>query len=81
MVNVEEPKFHILEISRVNYLLWCLDIVFHFQGQGLVESLAVNGNANDKGKVNVLIFICLNLHESLQVQYLQVKDPLTLWTK
>ena len=32
-----------------------------------------------KDKANALIFIRCHLHESMQTQYLSVRDPQTLW--
>ena len=81
MENIEKPKFHIFEVSGTNYLSWCLDIELNLQGQDLTESLTVNGKASDQDKANTVIFIRRHSHESLKVQYLQVKDHLTLSTK
>ena len=41
----------------------------------------MNGNANDKDKVSTLILIRCHLHESFQIQYLQIKDLLALLKK
>ncbi|XP_017972807.1 PREDICTED: uncharacterized protein LOC108661337 [Theobroma cacao] len=81
VANIEKPKFHILEVSGNNYLSWCLDVELHFQGQGLANAIIIDGNANDKDKANVLIFIRRHLYESLKTQYLSVRDPEILWTR
>ena len=81
MPNIEKLKFQILEMNGANYLSWCLDIELHLQGLGFAESLVVNGKTNEKDKANALIFIHHHLHEKLQVQYLQVRNPLRMWTK
>ena len=81
MANIEKLKFHSLEVSGTNYLSWCLDIELHLQGQCLVKSLVVNEKVSDQDKGIVLIFICRHLHESLKIQYLEVRDLLNLWTK
>ncbi|KAK3416596.1 hypothetical protein EUGRSUZ_H02352 [Eucalyptus grandis] len=38
-----------------------------------------DGTSNKKDKTNALIFIRRHLHESLQTQYLSVRDPHILW--
>ena len=75
MANVENPKFHILEVSGNNYLSWCLDMEMHLQGQDLANAITEDGTSNAKDKANALIFIRRHLHESLQTQYLSVQDP------
>ena len=81
MANIEKPKFHILEVSRNNYLSWCLDMEMHLQGQDLANTITEDGTSNAKDKANALIFIRRHLHESLQTQYLSVRDPQTLWKR
>ena len=51
MVNIEKPKFHILEVSGNNYLSWCLDMEMHLQGQDLANAITEDrtSNAKDKG--------------------------------
>lgn len=75
MANIEKPKFHVLEVSGKNYLSWCLDMEMHLQGQGLANTITEDGTSNEKDKANALIFIRRHLHESLQTQYLSVRDP------
>ena len=81
MVNIEKPKFHILEVSGNNYLSLCLDMEMHLQGQDLANAITEDRISNAKGKTNALIFIHRHLHESLQTQYLSVRDPQTLWKR
>ena len=81
MANIEKPKFHILEVSGNNYLSWCLDMEMHFQGQDLANAITEDGTSNAKDKANALIFIRSHLHESLQTQYLSIRDPQTLWKR
>ncbi|KAK3430966.1 hypothetical protein EUGRSUZ_E02178 [Eucalyptus grandis] len=40
-----------------------------------------DGTSNEKDKANALIFIRRHLHESLQTQYLSVRDPHILWRR
>ena len=68
-------------MSGANYLSWYLEFELHLRGQGLVETFAMNGKVSDHDKANALIFIRCHLYESLKVKYLQVRDPLNLWTK
>ena len=56
MVNIEKPKFHILEVSGNNYLSWCLDMEMHLQGQDLANAITEDGTLNAKDKANALIF-------------------------
>ena len=58
-----------------------LDVEFHLQGEDLANSLKEDENANVKDKENALIFMCCHFHNSLEVQYLMVRDPLELWNK
>ena len=81
MENIEKPKFHILEVSGNNYLSWCLDMEMHLQGLDLANAITEDGTSNAKDKENALIFIRRHLHESLQTQYLSVRDPQTLWKR
>ncbi|XP_030475290.2 uncharacterized protein LOC115692545 [Syzygium oleosum] len=81
MANIEKPKFHILEVSGNNYLSWCLDMETHLQGQDFANAITEDGTSNAKDKANALIFIRRHLHESLQTQYLSVRDPQTLWKR
>ena len=81
MTNIEKPKFHILEVSGNNYISWCLDMEMHLQGQDLANAITEDGTSNAKDKENALIFIRRHLHESLQTQYLSVRDPQTLWKR
>ena len=81
MENIEKSKFHILEVSENNYLSWCLDMEMHLQGQDLANAITKDGTSNAKDKANALIFIRRHLHESLQTQYLSVRDPQTLWKR
>ncbi|KAK3433009.1 hypothetical protein EUGRSUZ_D00527 [Eucalyptus grandis] len=81
MANIEKHKFHILEVSGKNYLSWRLDMEMHLQGQGLANTITEDVTSNEKDKSNALIFICRHLHESLQTQYLSVRDPHILWTR
>ena len=68
MANIENPKFHILEVSGNNYLSWCLDMEMHLKGQDLANAITEDGTSNAKDKANALIFIRCHLHESLQTQ-------------
>ena len=81
MTNIEKPKFHILEVSGNNYLFWCLDMEMHLQWQDLTNTIKEDGTSNAKDKTNAIIFIRRHLHESLQTQYLSVRDPQTLWKR
>ena len=82
MANIEKPKFHILEVSGNNYLSWCLNMEMHLQGQDLANAITENETSNAKDRANALnIFIRRHLHESLQTQYLSVRDPQTLWKR
>ena len=81
MENIEKPKFYILEVSGNNYLSWCLDMEMHLQGQDLANTITKDGTSNAKDKANALIFIRRHFHESLQTQYLSVRDPQTLWKR
>ncbi|XP_056168392.1 uncharacterized protein LOC115667228 [Syzygium oleosum] len=53
----------------------------HLQGQDLANAITEDGTSNAKDKANALIFIRRHLHESLQTQYLSVRDPQTLWKR
>ena len=75
MANIEKPKFHILEVSGNNYLSWCLDMEMHLQGEDLANAITEEGTSNARDKENALIFIRRHLHESMQTQYLSVRDP------
>ena len=65
MTNIENPKFHILEVSGNHYLSWCLDMKMHLQGKDLPNAITEDGTSNAKDKANALIFIRRHLHESL----------------
>ena len=78
MTNITKPKFHVLDLSGQIYQSWRLDVKLHLQEKGIVKSLKENGNANDKDKVNALIFMHFHLHKSLKVQSLMVRDHLEL---
>ena len=53
----------------------------HLQGQDLANAITENETSNAKDNANALIFIRSHLHESLQTQYLSVRDPQTLWKR
>ncbi|XP_030446994.1 uncharacterized protein LOC115669956 [Syzygium oleosum] len=53
----------------------------HLQGKDLANAITEDGTSNAKDKANALIFIRHHLHESLQTQYLSLRDPQTLWKR
>ena len=67
MLNIDKLKFHILNVSGNIYLSWRLDVELQFEGEGLIETLNKNENANERDKENIIIFIVGHLQESLKV--------------
>ena len=72
MGDIKKPKFHILDITKSNYLSWFLDIELELQGQDLAKSIVKDGEISNK-VVNAIIFILRHLYESLKDHYHQVK--------
>ena len=66
MINIEKPKFHIIDVSDNNYLSRCLNIELHFQWQGLIETLVENEKSTEKDEANALIFIRHHLSDYLK---------------
>ena len=72
MSNIEKLKFHILEMSRNNYLSWYLDIELDLQRHCLTKALVEKRKTNENDQVDALIFIRRHLLESMNNQYLSI---------
>ncbi|XP_059629878.1 uncharacterized protein LOC132272807 [Cornus florida] len=79
MSNLTKLEFVALDISGKNYLSWILDAEIHLDAMNLGERIEEKNNASLQDRAKTMIFLRHHLHEELKIEYLTVKDPLTLW--
>lgn len=68
MTRIEKQKFQIFNVTKNNYLSWCLNIKLHLQGLELAKTLynVDIKQANKKYEANTMIFINNYLSEDLK---------------
>jgi hypothetical protein len=85
MASINKTEFKVLALNGNNYQTWALDCEFHLQAMQLTATVTRPAAGvpapppHDKAKA--CIFLRHHIHEDLKMEYLEVKDPLVLWTK
>ena len=79
MSNLAKLEFVALNITRKNYLSWVLDVEIYWDAKGLRDFIKEGNRVFNQDKAKAMIFLRHHLHERLKIEYLTVKDPLTLW--
>ena len=77
--NLSKFKFVVLDISEKNYLSWLLDDEIHLAAKDLGDSIIKENKASSQDKLKGMIFLHHHINESMNVEYLTVKNPLELW--
>jgi hypothetical protein len=85
MAEGSKTDFTELALDGKNYLTWADDCQFHLEAMQLGKAIIRLG-PNDIGlqlheKAKAAIFLRRHIHPDLKMEYLEVKDPLILWTK
>eukprot|EP00267_Zea_mays_P038105 XP_008676289.1 uncharacterized protein LOC103652494 [Zea mays] len=85
MAEDSKTDFAELALNGKNYLTWADDCQFHLEAMQLGKAIVWLG-PNDIGlqlhkKAKAAIFLRRHIHPDLKMEYLEVKDPLVLWTK
>eukprot|EP00267_Zea_mays_P022095 XP_008646549.1 uncharacterized protein LOC103628043 [Zea mays] len=85
MAEGSKTDFAELALNGKNYLTWADDCQFHLEAMQLGKAI-VRLSPNDIGlqlheKTKAAIFLRRHIHPDLKMEYLEVKDPLVLWTK
>ena len=81
MSKISSLNFIALDISGKNYLSWILDAEINLDATNLGEIIKEGNQRSLQDRANALIFLRYHLHEDLKIEYLNVKDPLILWTE
>ena len=50
MANITRKEFEFLPISRINYILWSLDIKLHLNARNLGKTVETNNNEPNNNK-------------------------------
>jgi hypothetical protein len=79
MSTVEKLNFKALTIVGANYLSWGLDIDAHLTSKNLQDTINTNSGPTIQQRAQALVFIRHHLKELLKAQYLNKKNPKTLW--
>jgi hypothetical protein len=85
MAEGSKTDFVELALNGKNYLAWADDCQFHLEAMQLGKAI-VRLSPNDIAlqlheKAKAAIFLRRHIHPDLKMEYLEVKDPLILWTK
>ena len=78
MSNITKFNFVALDILGKNYLSWILDTEIHLETKNLGETIKETNKASQLDCAEALIFFRRQIDEGLKVEYLTVKDSLTL---
>jgi len=84
MPDIIKRQVPILALNGKNYQTWALDCELHLHGMQL--SHTITACPNDAAapppheQAQAAIFLRHHIHNDLKQEYLEVKDPLTLWT-
>ena len=65
MSNITKLEFMALDISRMNYLSWILNVEIHFDGMNLGDTIEEGNQASRQDHIKALIFLHHHLHEGL----------------
>ena len=79
MTKLSTLNFVVLDISGKNYLSWILDVEINLDVANLGETIKEGKQISLQDHAKALIFLRHHLHEDLKIEYLTIKDPLTLW--
>ncbi|XP_059281024.1 uncharacterized protein LOC132034658 [Lycium ferocissimum] len=79
MANLTKREFVALDISGNTYMSWILDAEIHLNAMGLADTIKDKNEASNQDRAKAMIFLRHHLDEDLKMEYLTVKDPLTLW--
>ncbi|XP_059285105.1 uncharacterized protein LOC132038453 [Lycium ferocissimum] len=79
MANLSKREFVALDISGNSYLSWVLDAEIHLDAMGLADTIKDKNQASNQNRAKAMIFLHHHLVENLKLEYLTIKDPLTLW--
>ncbi|XP_047250128.1 uncharacterized protein LOC124885908 [Capsicum annuum] len=79
MANIFRRNFSVLDISGKIYMSWTLDAKIHLNAMSLIDTIKNDNKTSDQDKDKAMIFLCHHLDEGLKMEYLTIKDPLTLW--
>ncbi|XP_074365610.1 uncharacterized protein LOC141706705 [Apium graveolens] len=79
MLNLTKLEFNALDVTRKNYLTWILDVEIHLSAMSLGDTIKEGNKTFEQDKAKAMVFLRRHLDEGLKIEYLTIKDPLTLW--
>ena len=81
MSKISSLNFIAVDISGKNYLSWILNAEINLEAINFGETIKEGNQSSLQDCAKALIFLRHHLHEDLKNEYLNVKDPLILWTE
>ena len=81
MSKISSLNFIVVDISGKNYLSWILNAEINLEAVNFGETIKKGNQSSLQDRAKALIFLRHHLHEDLKIEYLNVKDPLILWTE
>jgi hypothetical protein len=85
MSEVNKTEFKALALNGKNYQTWALDCEFHLEAMQLTNTITRLGARvpalPPHEMAKTCIFLRHHIHPDLKMEYLELKDPLVLWTK
>ena len=81
MSKISSLNFIAVDISGKNYLSWILNVEINLEAVNFGETIKEGNQSSLQDCAKALVFLRHHLHEDLKNEYLNVKDPLILWTE
>ena len=81
MSNLTKLELVAFDITEKNSLSWILNAKTHLYAMNLGVAIKERNQASLHDKAKTPIFLRHHLHEDLKSEYLNIKDPLTLWNE
>ncbi|XP_068329776.1 uncharacterized protein [Pyrus communis] len=81
MLKLNKLDFTALEVSGRNYLKWVQDVKLYLTAKNLRPTIEdeTNNPVGKAEKATAMVFIRRHIHDTLQTEYLDEKDPQALW--
>ncbi|XP_021820431.1 uncharacterized protein LOC110762134 [Prunus avium] len=80
LANLSKREFDAQDIYGNNYLSWVLDAKIHLCANSFGKTIVDGSDASHKENAKAMIFLRRHIHEVLKNEYVEVDDPLVLWT-
>ncbi|XP_019255201.1 PREDICTED: uncharacterized protein LOC109233794 [Nicotiana attenuata] len=79
MSNLSKLEFVALDIPGKSYMSWVIDAEIHLDAMVLADTIKDKNHASNQDRAKAMIFLRHHLDEGLKMEYLTIKDPVTLW--